>query len=118
MARTWGGDSSHKSLLEMLFGAGAFMDGHSLDCRRIGTEDFEERRLAGEIGKRAGHALVLLVPFDVDEEQVLPEAGLGRPRGTRFDSRHAYAVGRERRKERVDGPRLVFRRHDKRGPVP
>ena len=48
---------------------------------------------------------------EVDEEQVLPQAGARRPR---FEPRHADAVPGERLEQRVHGARAVLRRHHQR----
>src|SRR5438477_9008135 len=89
-------------------------------CYGIGTENLEERRLGLELGQRLCHRRVLLVALDVNEEHVFPERGAASQpcaRGTRLDARHADAMLRERREQRMHRTGLVLRRHDDRSAI-
>src|SRR5574341_674167 len=102
--RTYEGDSSQRSI------------NMSFACHGIRTEHLQVRSEPLQFSERLGHRLVLLVPLDVDEEDIFPKRR-AQARGARFDARHADAVLGERREQRVDGAGLVFRRHHERGAV-
>ena len=71
----------------------------------IGAQYFHEETAACDFFDGFLHPLFLHMPFDIDEENVLPGFSPGR---TRFDLGHTQAVGSKRSEKIVQRADFVF----------
>jgi hypothetical protein len=72
---------------------------------RVRSEDFHEQAAASDFFDGFLDAVLLNVPFDIDEENVFPGFSPGR---TRFNLGHAEAMGGKRPEEIVQGADFIF----------
>src|SRR5205823_12031034 len=82
-----------------------------VSCRWIGTQELQERRPVAQLGKRGSYGRIVLMTFEVDKKQVLPQSRACR---ARFEPAHTYAMCRERLQQCVDSTGPVVRRHHQR----
>src|SRR6185295_10270202 len=87
--------------------SGWIFSGMASTVGRVGPEDFHEQTSACDFFDGFLDPLFLNMPFDVDEENVLPGFSSGRPR---FNLGQAEAVRGKRPEEVVQGTDFVFHR--------